>query len=161
LYLAPLTLAIALGSAEAGPSAPQTELIAPGVWRLHFGNPEELTPTHFRSAPIDDAGLETMPLNEAIPLDPAKISFEVSDRGCSLQLPMKSGENIYGFGLTRNFSTWLAGGFFLDRRTNPKMTWANPMRPCRFTFPRKAMASLWTQRDSFRFTPEMFRRLIT
>jgi alpha-D-xyloside xylohydrolase len=80
-------------------TAAQVKLVAPGVWRIRFGNPEEFTPAHFRSAPVDRTGLEAMASSQPMPLDLAKISFHVSDRGCSLQLPMKPGESIYGFGL--------------------------------------------------------------
>lgn len=80
-------------------SPPQVESVAPGVWRLRFGNPEQFTPTHFRSKEMDTVGLEKLATKEPMPVDTATISFQVSGRGCSLQLPMKSGENIYGFGL--------------------------------------------------------------
>lgn len=80
-------------------SVPQTEMTAPGIWRLRFGDPETFTPTHFRSAPMARAELEKMPMNKPMPFDAAKISFQISERGCSLQFPMKPGENIYGFGL--------------------------------------------------------------
>ncbi|HTB83465.1 MAG TPA: TIM-barrel domain-containing protein [Candidatus Sulfotelmatobacter sp.] len=94
-----MLLAATVQGAETDSTGPQAELIAPGVWRLHYGNPEQLTPTHFRSAPIDVAGLDKMPFDRPLPLDAATISFQVFERGCSLQWPMKPGENIYGFGL--------------------------------------------------------------
>jgi alpha-D-xyloside xylohydrolase len=103
LLLAGLPAVLPVQGAETGSAAsavaPQVELVAPGIWRLHFGNPETFTPTHFRSAAIDTAGLEAMPFNQPMPLGLAGISFQVSGRGCSLQLPMKPHENIYGFGL--------------------------------------------------------------
>src|ERR1700760_912385 len=80
--------------AETGPTAPLVESVAPGIWRLHFGDPETFTPTHFRSAAMDTAGLEAMPFQRPMPLDMAGISFQVSARGCSLLLPMKPHENI-------------------------------------------------------------------
>lgn len=48
---------------------------------------------------MDKVGLEAKTSPQAIPMDLSKIGFQVSDRGCSLELPMKSDENIYGFGL--------------------------------------------------------------
>ncbi len=99
LCLASLTVLPAVCRAEPDSAAPQVKLVAPGIWRLRFGNPEEFTPTHFRSAPMDAAGLEAKASSRPMPLDPAKISFQVSDRGCSLHWPMKSDERIYGFGL--------------------------------------------------------------
>src|SRR5262249_15816127 len=91
--------AIAPCAAGRESAASQPESVAPGIWRLHFGNPEPFTPTAFRSANIDKAGLRKMPATKAMPLDAAQISFQTSDRGCSVLLPMKSGESVYGFGL--------------------------------------------------------------
>ncbi len=91
--------AFTLHAADAQSAGPQTEKIAPGVWRIRFGTPETLTPTHFRSAPIDLAGLEATPADSPMPLDLAKVSFQSSDRGCVLMLPMSPRESIYGFGL--------------------------------------------------------------
>lgn len=34
-----------------------------------------------------------------MPFDPSRIVFQASDRGCSLRLPMRQHESIYGFGL--------------------------------------------------------------
>jgi len=94
-----LALAVPLRGAEGQASEPLVEKVAPGVWRIRFGAPETFTPTHFRTAAIDQAGLEATPTGRPMPLDLAKISFQVSNRGCSLLLPMERHESIYGFGL--------------------------------------------------------------
>ncbi|HEY2081605.1 MAG TPA: hypothetical protein VGI88_02385, partial [Verrucomicrobiae bacterium] len=94
LFLALMAASTTVQGADPDSSAPQTEVVAPGIWRLHFGDPEQLTPTHFRSAPMASADLEKMPFNQPMPLDLASISFQVSERGCSLQFPMKPGENV-------------------------------------------------------------------
>src|ERR1700677_969474 len=83
--LAVLTVSIAVCGAEPDSSAPKVELVAPGIWHIRFGSPEEFTPDHFRSAPIDTAALDTMSSDLSPPFDPAKIVFDVSDRGCSLR----------------------------------------------------------------------------
>jgi len=95
-------LAVTMAVCGAGPASPgpQADLVAPGIWRFHFGDPEPFTPTHFRSAALDSAGLEKMPASPVLPVDPAKITFYVSGRGCSVQLPMESDESIYGLGLS-------------------------------------------------------------
>ena len=80
-------------------SGPEIKLLAPGVWRIRFGNPEQFTPTHFRSAPMDMAELREKGSDARLPFNPAEFDFQVSERGCSLGLPMKQRENIYGFGL--------------------------------------------------------------
>jgi alpha-D-xyloside xylohydrolase len=100
----PLVLAATCSIRAAGADlpAPAPEKVAPGIWRLHFGNPEQFTPTHFRSAAIDSNGLASLPAARSMPLDAAKISFRVSSRGCSVLLPMESNEHIYGLGLCAN-----------------------------------------------------------
>jgi alpha-D-xyloside xylohydrolase len=69
---------------------------------------------------MDTADLEKMPPNPPMPLDAARISFQVSDRGCSLQLPMKSGENIYGFGLHTELFNMAGRGVFLKPTDKPE-----------------------------------------
>jgi alpha-D-xyloside xylohydrolase len=98
-FLMLLAAAIAARGAETQSPPPEAELVAPGVWHIRFGDPEPFTPTHFRSAAMDKAGLEKLSSSPPMPLDLAKISFRVSDRGCSLLLPMERDGSIYGFGL--------------------------------------------------------------
>src|SRR5580704_133913 len=69
LCLALLLARAAVCRAETDSPAPEVQLVAPGIWRLHYGNPEQFTPTHFRSAEIDDAGLKKMAARQPIPLD--------------------------------------------------------------------------------------------
>ncbi|HXC34733.1 MAG TPA: TIM-barrel domain-containing protein [Candidatus Acidoferrales bacterium] len=78
---------------------PKTQLVAPGIWRIRFGHPERFTPTHFRTTQIDLAGLKDVTPDASLPFNLREIVFQVSDRGCSVQLPMKKRESIYGFGL--------------------------------------------------------------
>ena len=78
-------------------SPPQVESVAPGVWRLRFGNPEQFTPTHFRSKEMDAAGLEKMATKELMPLDAATISFQVSERGCSLRSAARAPDALHLF----------------------------------------------------------------
>ncbi len=99
---------------------PKIQVIAPGIWRLHFGNPELFTPTHFRSVEMDKAGLKKMPATQPMPLDAAKIFFQVSDRGCSLQWPMKPGENLYGFGLHTELFNMAGREIFLKPTDKPE-----------------------------------------
>jgi alpha-D-xyloside xylohydrolase len=120
LCLALLTISKTVCSAQPDLSGPQVQLVAPGIWRLHFGNPEPFTPTKFRSIEMDAAGLKKMPAGQSVPLDAATISFQVSDRGCSLQWPMKSGENIYGFGLHTKLFNMAGRGVFLKPTDKPE-----------------------------------------
>jgi alpha-D-xyloside xylohydrolase len=120
LSLLLLTAITSVHGAESNTSDPQVELIAPGVWRIRFGIPEKFTPTHFRGVPVDVAGLEAMSSSRSMPLDPAQISFQVSDRGCSLQLPMRPGENIYGFGLHTELFNMAGRRVFLKPTDKPE-----------------------------------------
>ena len=97
--VAALAFVFSLRAADVKSSEPQVEKVAPGIWRVRFGTPEAFTPAHFRSADMDRAGLEATPTERPMPLDLAKVSFQRSDRGCALLLPMSPRESIYGFGL--------------------------------------------------------------
>jgi alpha-D-xyloside xylohydrolase len=48
---------------------------------------------------VDKTDLKKMKPDPRIPFDPSEIVFDVSDRGCSVCLPMNRQESIYGFGL--------------------------------------------------------------
>jgi alpha-D-xyloside xylohydrolase len=88
-----------VSSAESNQAVPKAELIAPGIWRIRLGRPEKFTPSFFRTAPVAQARLKTLPAPGEMPLDAGEISFQVSSRGCAVRLPMTDGEEIYGFGL--------------------------------------------------------------
>ncbi|HEU5397162.1 MAG TPA: TIM-barrel domain-containing protein, partial [Verrucomicrobiae bacterium] len=89
-------------------------------WRLRFGTPEQFTPTHFRSAPVDTAGLAALPPAQSLPLDLSGIVFQSSDRGCSLQMPMKAGEHLYGFGLHTELFDMTGRRVFLKPTDKPE-----------------------------------------
>jgi alpha-D-xyloside xylohydrolase len=93
------TLAISGPAAETASPAPKAEVVAPGVWRIRFGQPEQFTPTAFRSAAMDMAGLGALATNAPLPLDLKQVFCQVSGRGCSVLLPMDTQERLYGFGL--------------------------------------------------------------
>ena len=86
-------------SSAAAEVAGATELVAPGIWRIRLGQPERLTPVHFRTSPVAAERLKTLAGGNAVPFDANKIAFRVSPRGCAVELPMELGEGIYGFGL--------------------------------------------------------------
>jgi alpha-D-xyloside xylohydrolase len=86
--------------ASGGVSASSIKEIYPGVWRIHFGGASEIvTPLTFRTAPADAAGLAALPSVSSIPLNTNEMSWTLSARGVSLQLPMTDNEHIYGLGL--------------------------------------------------------------
>lgn len=71
----------------------------PGVFRFRFGQPENGTPSQqmYVKPPRREAMAE-LP-HAKPPFDASQIKFTVSRRGCRLELPLTSGEDIYGLGL--------------------------------------------------------------
>jgi len=73
-----------------------TELL-PGIWKATIGTPETHTPVNLRmTAPAID-GLRSLPAVAAPAI--AHITGEVTKRGCTIMLPLKPKEKLYGFGL--------------------------------------------------------------
>ena len=86
--------------ASGGLSPNDITQVYPGIWKIHFGGPSEaVTPLAFRTAGADRAAIGALPEVSAIPLDIAAMSWTVSARGVSLQMPMTTEEHIYGLGL--------------------------------------------------------------
>jgi alpha-D-xyloside xylohydrolase len=76
---------------------PAWKQIYPGVWRATIGTPEPFTPVSSRLVPPQAAAFEKLPHVDTIPLPP--IEGKRTARGCMVQLPLRSGEQIYGLGL--------------------------------------------------------------
>jgi len=74
------------------------ERIAPGIYRMRFGEPEALTPVLLRRNEMDREGLSRLPENRCI-FTEKDMSFTVTARGCTLALPLTPDEGIYGLGL--------------------------------------------------------------
>lgn len=89
------------GYIETGSIAPtEATEVYPGVWRIHFGHAAEIvTPLKFRSARADAVAIHQLPGAPAIPLDVTLMSWTLSARGVSVQLPLARDETIYGLGL--------------------------------------------------------------
>lgn len=74
--------------------------VLPGIWRIHVGGKsEQVTPLSFRSAPANASALGLLPPVKTMPLEHRAISWTLSARGISVQLPMTHEERIYGLGL--------------------------------------------------------------
>jgi alpha-D-xyloside xylohydrolase len=109
--------------AESNHNSLKAELVAPGIWRIRLGKPEEFTPSHFRTAPMAGTQLKTLRVADGMPFDTGNIRFQVSDRGCAVQLPMRDDESIYGFGLnTELFDMTQTGESHSGRRVFLKPT---------------------------------------
>lgn len=75
------------------------ERIANGVWKIVLGKPETLTPQHYRSLPVKEEGLLALPGREEFPPALRQLTWQKTARGVTVTLPMKTSEDIYGFGL--------------------------------------------------------------
>ena len=72
---------------------------ANGVWKLTLGEPEQFTPERFRENAIKIEEIERLPVSQKLPFKETSISWEKTKRGITITLPMKTDEDIYGFGL--------------------------------------------------------------
>ena len=85
---------------QARRSAAQTqggpELIHPGVWRFHLGNPESITPVATRRYPPATTGLAALP---GVAACPVTAGGSGSGRGYLVRLPLGPNEIVYGLGL--------------------------------------------------------------
>jgi alpha-D-xyloside xylohydrolase len=75
------------------------KLVAPGIWKYTFGETEEFTPVKMRKSSVKLEELEKMTKDVEIPFEASDFTFNVSKRGCVIELPIGSTEKIYGFGL--------------------------------------------------------------
>ncbi len=77
----------------------QPEQVAPGVWKITYGKPDEFTPIKFAPAlPSSERMKELLPMR-GFPLDLSKILITNRSRGCNVELPLTETEHLYGFGL--------------------------------------------------------------
>lgn len=108
-----LMASLTAGAAPSAKPAPETTEVLPGIWRIRFGAPEAATPTAFRGAEPNAAGLAALPKAAKPPLDPASLGISIRPRGCTLDIPLAKGEEIYGLGLQgdtfrqRGMKRWL------------------------------------------------------
>lgn len=73
-------------------------LIAPGIWKITLGEPEELTPVRCRFQP-PAPHLEHCPAPGQPPFDPERITGLKTRRGYLVSLPLEADEELYGLGL--------------------------------------------------------------
>jgi len=81
------------------------ERIAPGIWRVRLGTPETATPVALRRTAIMADALAALaeraalPERAAPPFAAQDIRFRLTNRGCTIELPLDGKEDVYGFGL--------------------------------------------------------------
>lgn len=72
--------------------------IANSIWKVEYGNPEENTPIKLLNINHKQEFLAKLKSGK-LPFSKSDIGFKQTNRGCVVEIPMKSQENIYGFGL--------------------------------------------------------------
>ncbi|HEY4356446.1 MAG TPA: TIM-barrel domain-containing protein [Acidobacteriaceae bacterium] len=84
--------------AHASVSASSTwKELYPGVWRATLGSPESFTPVSSRLVDPKVEAFKLLPEVKAAPL-PA-LQGQITNRGCTVQLPLREHELVYGLGL--------------------------------------------------------------
>ncbi len=82
----------------------QMEKIAEGIYKKTYQKPEPFTPVSMRKSKMADRSLERIGKGRkdgaaVLPFEETEIRFEQTARGITVTLPMKTDEDIYGFGL--------------------------------------------------------------
>jgi len=75
------------------------EKIANGIWKIRLGSPEEHTPVTLLKADIQQESLNRLTQVDISPFTDEQVKFKILKRGCVVEIPMKTDEDIYGFGL--------------------------------------------------------------
>lgn len=75
------------------------EKIANGIWKIRLGSPESNTPVNLLKADLQLESLSKLIDIDSAPFKDEQIIFNTTQRGFVIELPMKTSEDIYGFGL--------------------------------------------------------------
>lgn len=75
------------------------EKIANGIWKIRLGSPESNTPVNLLKADLQLESLSKLIDIDSVPFKDEQIIFNTTQRGFVIELPMKTSEDIYGFGL--------------------------------------------------------------
>ena len=73
--------------------------IGHGIYQVTLGNPEKFTPLSFRAFPMKTESLDLMDEGGFCPIQEEEIKWKKTKRGITVNLPMETTEDIYGFGL--------------------------------------------------------------
>ena len=71
--------------------------VHPGVWRARAGSPEQFTPVSSRLVPPQTEAFAKLPRVDNAPV--LSIEAKGTKRGCTVRLPLRPDEQIFGFGL--------------------------------------------------------------
>lgn len=75
------------------------EKILNGIWKFRYGVPEQHTPLLYREKAISHEQLQHLHCEGSAPFSAEQIIAKETARGITVELPLKSEEHIYGFGL--------------------------------------------------------------
>lgn len=92
----PVSAAGAVLDGAAQQTAPWTQVF-PGIWRATIGRPEALTPVSTRILSPKSEGFSHLPAVANPPI--SEIAGSVDARGCTVALPLRPNEFVYGLGL--------------------------------------------------------------
>lgn len=73
--------------------------IAKGIWKMTFGEPEEMTPESFHNFPIKTEEINNISISRTMNFSKERVEWKKSRRGVTITLPMSTDEDVYGFGL--------------------------------------------------------------
>lgn len=74
--------------------------VAPGIWRLRFGTPEQFTPDSMRAAKADLEGVTRLPAPSPMPFKADEVRCRITDARTVVYVPCDEPDSqIYGFGL--------------------------------------------------------------
>ncbi|MEG6613958.1 TIM-barrel domain-containing protein [Pseudoclostridium thermosuccinogenes] len=74
-------------------------IVAPGIWKIKFGEPEDYTPVKMVKHEDRLELLSQLPHSDEAPIETDRILYKSTKRGFVLELPLDDCEKIYGFGL--------------------------------------------------------------
>ena len=104
--------------------------LAPGVWKVVYGQPEKFLPSDFKDAPLLQ-GFAQLPMVLDPPYKAADIRFRHLPNGVLAEMTVDSNERFYGFGLQTNsfeqrgmrreirISSWTAGNLGFGHAAMP------------------------------------------
>jgi alpha-D-xyloside xylohydrolase len=95
--------------------AQQVTKVAPGVWKITFGEQEKIKPGDFKEAALT-AAMDKLPGDDKAAALIKAMKFSALTGGISAELPLDETERIYGFGLQVN--TFEQRGLRREIRTN-------------------------------------------
>jgi alpha-D-xyloside xylohydrolase len=98
-------------------NAQQITKVAPGVWKVVYGEPDAIKPGDFKDTPLE-SGLAKMGAGESAPELARQIKFTMVAGGATAELSMDPTERVYGFGLQVN--TFEQRGMRREIRTNSR-----------------------------------------